>query len=180
MGLTIKQRLFVEYYVRCWNASEAARQAGYSVQTARSIGQALLTKPDIAAEIQRIVAEKVMTPDETKTRLAEQARAGYAEYIRDDGTVDIAAMRRDGKMHLIKGTKVVRGQLVVEFHDAQAALFKIAAVHGLPVERLEVAQVEDAREQIRRRVDRLAERIGASGNTESVGPDDAGSGGVGV
>jgi hypothetical protein len=178
MGLTNKQQLFVEHYARCWNASEAARLAGYSAKTARSMGQQLLTKLDIAAEIKARIAEQVMTPDETMARIAEQARAAYAAYIQDDGKVDLAAMRRDGKMHLVKGTKVVRGELVVEFHDAQAALFKIASVHGLPVERVEVTQLEDAREHIRRRVDRLAERIGAGGDAAPVGPDAVGGGGV--
>ena len=45
-GLTDKQRAFVSQYLICWNASEAARRAGYSVKSAYSIGSENLTKPN--------------------------------------------------------------------------------------------------------------------------------------
>jgi hypothetical protein len=180
MALSNKQRMFVENYVQCWNASEAARRAGYSPTTAHSQGPRMLENVEIAAEIKRRVAEVAMSADETLLRLAEQARAAYAPYIMSNGTVDLAAMRRDDKLHLVKGVRLVRGELVVEFHDAQAALFRVAAVHGLPVKRVEVTEFEDAREQVRRRVERLAERIGAGGDVEPTGADAAGGGGVGA
>lgn len=46
-SLTPKQRSFVENYVTSRNAAWAARKAGYSAKSARSIGYELLTKPDI-------------------------------------------------------------------------------------------------------------------------------------
>jgi hypothetical protein len=85
-----------------------------------------LTNVDIQAEIKARTAEKAMQADEVLARLAEQARAEYASYLNDDGTVDLQRMIEDGKAHLIKGTKWDRhGNLVVEFHDAQAALVHI-------------------------------------------------------
>ena len=126
MTLSNKRRVFVEEYLRCWNATEAAKRAGYSPRTARSQGQRLLTNVDIQAEIKARTAEKAMQADEVLARLAEQARAEYASYLNDDGTVDLQRMIEDGKAHLIKGTKWDRhGNLVVEFHDAQAALVHI-------------------------------------------------------
>ena len=53
-GLTDKQLLFCQYYIINLNATEAAKKAGYSEKTARSIGQRLLTKVDITAEVQRL------------------------------------------------------------------------------------------------------------------------------
>lgn len=50
--LTAKQKRFVEEYLICLNATEAARKAGYSEKTARSIGAENLTKPDIQHAIQ--------------------------------------------------------------------------------------------------------------------------------
>ena len=38
MALSKKQRVFVEHFLRCWNAAEAARRAGYSERSARHIG----------------------------------------------------------------------------------------------------------------------------------------------
>lgn len=132
MALSPKQQVFVEEYLATWNATEAARRAGYSEKTAKSIGHENLTKPDIADEIRRRVADKAMTADEVLVRLAEQARNEHGSYIRPDGTVDLAGMLRDGKGHLIKGFKESkRGAVIVEFYDAQSALVHIGKHHKL-------------------------------------------------
>lgn len=56
--LTEKQERFVDYYVENQgNATEAARKAGYSQKTCRSIGQENMTKPDIKAAIDARLAE---------------------------------------------------------------------------------------------------------------------------
>lgn len=51
--LTDKQKRFVEEYLVDLNATQAAIRAGYSVKTARSQGQRLLTKADIQAALAR-------------------------------------------------------------------------------------------------------------------------------
>ena len=53
-----RQRVFIEEYLKCWNATKAALAAGYSPKTARVIGSENLTKPDILAEIQDRINEK--------------------------------------------------------------------------------------------------------------------------
>ena len=55
--LNARQRAFCEAYASCGNAAEAARRAGYSERTARSIGQRLLTKADICNYIDELTAE---------------------------------------------------------------------------------------------------------------------------
>jgi len=50
--LTLKQRKFVAHYVATGNASESAREAGYSEASAREIGMENLTKPAIQQAIQ--------------------------------------------------------------------------------------------------------------------------------
>lgn len=52
--LTYKQRRFCEEYVIDWNATRAATAAGYSKNTAYSIGQENLKKPEIANYIEEI------------------------------------------------------------------------------------------------------------------------------
>lgn len=47
MALNEKQKAFCEYYAACFNAAGAARSAGYSQKTAKSIGQRLLTYVDV-------------------------------------------------------------------------------------------------------------------------------------
>lgn len=52
--LTEKQKLFCLFYIRNFNATQAAIKAGYSPNTARQTGYELLTKPDIRAEVERL------------------------------------------------------------------------------------------------------------------------------
>jgi hypothetical protein len=56
-GLTARQRRIVEEYLIDLNATQAAIRAGYSRQTARSIGSENLTKPDIRAAVERGMLE---------------------------------------------------------------------------------------------------------------------------
>lgn len=50
--LNSKQLRFVDEYCISHSAADAARKAGYSAKTARSIGHELLTKPDVQAALQ--------------------------------------------------------------------------------------------------------------------------------
>lgn len=74
-GLNEKQKRFVEEYLIDLNATQAAIRAGYSQNTARSIGQRLLTFVDIQAAIQQAQSnrsERVqITQEEVIRRLLE-------------------------------------------------------------------------------------------------------------
>jgi len=56
-GLSDKQRRFVDVYLECGNASEAARQAGYKTRP-DSIGEENLRKPEIQEAI-KAAREKI-------------------------------------------------------------------------------------------------------------------------
>lgn len=56
--MTKKQKRFVEEYLIDLNATQAAIRAGYSPETAKSIGSENLTKPDIRASIEKAMAER--------------------------------------------------------------------------------------------------------------------------
>lgn len=56
--MTKKQKRFIEEYLIDLNATQAAIRAGYSPDTAKSIGSENLTKPDIKAQIARAMAER--------------------------------------------------------------------------------------------------------------------------
>lgn len=56
--MTKKQKRFIEEYLIDLNATQAAIRAGYSPDTAKSIGSENLTKPDIQAHIARAMAER--------------------------------------------------------------------------------------------------------------------------
>jgi phage terminase small subunit len=74
MALTTKQRLFVEYYLQSFNATQAAIKAGYSERSARSIAAEVLAKPDIRAEITCYIEAEGMGTTERLIRLSEIAR----------------------------------------------------------------------------------------------------------
>jgi phage terminase small subunit len=137
MALTKKRKVFIEEYLKCWNGAEAARRAGYKFP--RRQASYLLTILDIQEEIERRIAEKVMSADECLIRLAEQARCIYAEYIDKEGKIDLAKIKADGKMHLIAGTKETKYGLQVQFYDGQSALIQIGKHHKLFTDSLELS-----------------------------------------
>ncbi len=83
--LTDKQRLFCIYYPKCFNATKAAKKAGYSEDTAYSIGWELLKKPEIKAEIQRLKQNKLnramLDPDDIFQRYLDIAFACITDYV---------------------------------------------------------------------------------------------------
>ena len=58
-----KQKKFADEYLLSWNAADAARKAGYSENSAASIGSENLRKPQIAAYIRaRAQAREIFLP----------------------------------------------------------------------------------------------------------------------
>lgn len=154
-GLTAKQRAFVEAYLSCLNATEAARRAGYSEKTASVIGWENLRKPEIDAEIKAGLAERAMPADEVLSRLADHARASADDFIsiyesplhdvtgqpildregraiiRYFPSLDLEKARERGVLHLVKKVTYTAHGPAVELYDAQAALVKIGEYHRL-------------------------------------------------
>ncbi len=58
MALNERQKAFADYYIETGNATEAAKRAGYSENTARQIGTENLSKPSISAYIVERMAEQ--------------------------------------------------------------------------------------------------------------------------
>lgn len=109
MALSKKQAAFVEAYVTHWNASQAARDAGYSDKTAGQIGHENLKKPEIAAAIEARIAA-IMPRGERIERLAAIARASIADVVRlpqpqtrEDGSTYV--LRNDWDLDLIKAVE---------------------------------------------------------------------------
>ena len=151
MALRNKQKAFVETYLRFWNATEAAKAAGYSEKTAYSIGQENLKKPEIEACIQKRLAEMKMSADEVLILFADQARASIKPFIKvtKEGFVyfDFSQPEALKYLHLIKKIKSKRTRRVVghgnnseewedetvevELVDSQAALKLIGSHYKL-------------------------------------------------
>lgn len=122
-GLSRKQQVFVEEYLDCWNATEAARR----------------------------VAEKTMSADEVLVRLTATARGDLGEFLSDTGEIDLAAMKRRRATHLLRkvkrstrsgvaqsGAAWSETRVEVELYSAQDAQALIAKHHGLLVDKAAV------------------------------------------
>lgn len=143
--LSNKQRAFVEHYLQCWNASEAARLAGYTGRS-NTIGHRLLTNVDISEAIKTRLASLQMSADEVLTRLTRHARGSMGDFlIPETGEIDLVRADEAGKLDLIKTFRrtittvsklVTKETITVELYDAQNALIQLGRTHGLFVDKL--------------------------------------------
>lgn len=137
MALNNRQQIFVNEYLKCWNASEAARRAGYNGK-ANIVGPRLLSNVSIREELEKRKADLIMSADEVMVRFTQQARAEYSEYIEEDGTINLPNLVKAGKAHLIKKIKPTRHGKEIEFYDAQGPLELIGKQQGLFTDKIEV------------------------------------------
>ena len=151
--LNSKQRVFVEEYLTCWNASEAARRAGYKTM-ADSQGARMMLNAGVKEAIEQRIAEKAMTADEVLIRLAEQARANVVDFMdetaravqNDEGETTLyqsgalkwEELRKRG--HLVKRISFNQYGPIIEMVDGQAALVHIGRHFKLFTDRVEQEQ----------------------------------------
>lgn len=70
--LTDKQKIFCREYIYDWNATRAAKVAGYSEQTAYAIGAENLRKPQIQAYIKDIQEDLEKTAGISRLRIVQE------------------------------------------------------------------------------------------------------------
>lgn len=196
-ALKPRPRRFVEEYLLCLNASEAARRAGY-----KDFGQSGYEnkkKPEIAEAISLGFAAHTMPAAEVLHRLTAMARGSADDFVSvhqvpltaPDGepirdavgepiirhwpALDLQKARNAGALHLIKKISHTANGPAVELYDAQAALALLAKHHGLLVDRQELSgpgggpiEIDDARDKL---ADILARRFGASDTDTDPGGD---------
>lgn len=83
--MTERQNRFVDYYLQSGNATDAAKQAGYSSKTARFIGSENLTKPNISAAIDErlksMASERIADTEEVLSHLTSVLRGEVTETV---------------------------------------------------------------------------------------------------
>ena len=89
--MTRKETFFVAHYCTTFNASEAARKAGYSKSTARQMGYELLTKPYIKDAIQNKTQKSLkglgVTQEKVIAEIAAIAFSDIGHAFEDDWTL---------------------------------------------------------------------------------------------
>jgi phage terminase small subunit len=150
MKLTPKQVRFVQEYLIDLNAAQAAIRAGYSAKTARVIGHEILTKPEIAAAIEKAKAERAqrtrLTGDMVVDELRKIGFANMADYMKStpqgDPYLDFSSLTRDQKAALSEVTveDYVEGRgedaravkrVKFKLHDKRAALVDLGRHLGM-------------------------------------------------
>ena len=151
MGFTNRQRLFVEEYLTCWNATEAARRAGFAYPNNNA--KRLMLNNGVQELIKQRLSEKAMSADEVWTRLAEHARGDIGEFMDIESMsfdLDLAKAKDKNLTHLIKKVKqrtitTMKGEeetetniIEIELYDAQAALVQLGRKHGLFIDKTDI------------------------------------------
>lgn len=126
-----KQEVWLAEYLQSFNATDAAKKAGY--KWPNKYGAQL--KKKFAAEIESELRERVMSAEEALARLSDMARADISDFLHVDGNyvaVDISNAKNAGKTHLIKkykGRSKNSGE-EIELHDSKDALKTLLQVYG--------------------------------------------------
>lgn len=142
-----KRRKFVEEYLKCWNASEAARRADYAHPGQQ--GHRLLKNVEIQEAIKQRLAETAMEADEVLARLSDQARADIADFITiDEGTgkPTLDLRKAEGKTHLVKNVRETKEGTFIELYNSQSALVHMGKAHGVFEERHVIGLDEPTRQ----------------------------------
>ena len=151
MAISNKQRVFIEEYLQCWNATEAARRAEYAHPNKQ--GPRLLVNIGIQEEIQKRIDEKAMSADEVLLRLGDMGRGDIGDFMDIESmsfSLALEKAKEQGKTHLIKkvkqrttitqkkdGDEEENHWIELELHDSQAALVHLGKHHKLFTDKVE-------------------------------------------
>lgn len=132
---SLKEKAFITAYIKNkGNASQAAIDAGYSKKTSRMMGYKLLNKPYIKTEIDKILKakndKKIVQADEVIELLSKLARGK----VKEDQVVVEGGGNGFSTARIIKKGTANRDQL--------SALDKLARIHGLYQDRVEITQTD--------------------------------------
>lgn len=136
--MTKRQKLFVEEYLIDLNATQAAIRAGYSPETAYSIGSENLKKPEIRARIEKAMAERSKRTGINQDRvLQELAKIGFANIIDvvDPVTAKILPNAKEEDLACIQSIKIKPNEWGIErevkMYDKKAALVDLGRHLGM-------------------------------------------------
>lgn len=146
--LSAKQQRFVEEYLVDFNATAAAKRAGYSEKTAYSIGSENLRKPEVRRAVAEMTDRLTMTAEEAMVRMSQFARGSLASFLRIDEKgrvlVDLSTPEAQSNLMLLKKIKQTQTHIVddissvyteIELIDSMAAVSKMLQVHGKGIDR---------------------------------------------
>ena len=130
MEFTEKQKRFVDYYIQSGNATESAKKAGYSKNTAYSIGQRLLKN----VEVQTAINTRLEQLESERIAKDKEVLEYITAVMRGETTEEVVMNIGIGK-GLTKAEKVVAK---VSAKERLKAAEMLAKVKGMFISRQEV------------------------------------------
>lgn len=157
--MTAKQKKFIDEYLIDLNATQAAIRAGYSPETARSIGSENLTKPDIRARIDKSMAVRSKRTGINQDRIImELARIGLINpnnlinfneaTVKEDAAADDLAAIASVKVKIIP---LEEGEIVereIKMYDKIKALELCGKHLGMFKDKLEISGVQEEKNKL--------------------------------
>ena len=158
-----KQQAFIYEYLKDFNATRAAIDAGYSKKTARAIASKLLTKVDIKEQIREEIETRAMSSDEVLTRLSDIARGDITDLMDVSTmgfTINLMTKDENGNMVINPKSKLIKKikqkvttvlgkkdddddkeivETEIELYSAHEALRDLGKVHALFTDRTEIS-----------------------------------------
>ena len=131
-NITIKEALWVELYLsNGYNASSAARAAGYKMSNATLV--ALKSNPKLKCLIAERIKKQCIEADEVLARYKDIAESDMDDFVIIDdedefgGRISLRRARNRNKLHLVKRLRKKRdGSVELELHDKMHALDQLA------------------------------------------------------
>lgn len=141
MALSPRKTAFINYYIiKGWNATDAAKKAGYSEKTAYSIGSRLLKNVEVSEEIDKRLNELTMSASEALFRLNQHAKGDLGQFI----DLSMEELRDHEQSHILKKVRVktvtyknkdkpdeIEHTMELELYDAQSALKEILKIRRI-------------------------------------------------
>lgn len=153
--MTKKQKRFIEEYLIDLNATQAAIRAGYSPDSAYSIGSENLRKPEIRARIDVAMAERSKRTGINQDRvLLELAKLGFVNIgdVINTSTAEIRADAREEDLACIQSVKVKPNEWGTEreikMYDKKAALVDIGRHLGMFKDKVEISGLEEEKTKL--------------------------------
>ena len=136
MVLTYKQRAFVEHYLgeARWNASEAARRAGYKHPGQQ--GHRLLKNVEVKRHIVDQLHAMGATTEALMARWLQRIEADISPFVDGNG-LDVEDLKEAGFGFLIKGVRKTKDVTNIELRDPDKAEEMLAKHLGMFVEKRE-------------------------------------------
>lgn len=115
-GLTVKQKVFCEYFASSGNATQAAIQAGYSGRTANVIGSENLAKPCVWKYLESLTKgpeeQRILTAVERQKMLSFVIRGTIKDsFVTREGTIVERPAKLSNRIRAAELLARMRGEL---------------------------------------------------------------------